>query len=456
MKKVLAVLATLMLTLTMALPASAATSAFSDVPYTNWAYPYVQRAAGEDWVNGVGGGRYAPNDNVTGAEFVTMITRAFYLPECQAAAPGQPWYQGYVNTANTHGLLTHGINSSTALNTSLNRYNMAVVLYNLADEENLLRETESGFLSQDGAKEWTYRSAQKSIADWNSVPSQYREPVLACYSLGILSGTDSKGTFDGNSPMTRAQAAVVLCKTDDDANSTGNVTGITKEQAQQIALQDAGVAQSGANFVRAYEDWENGRSVYEVEFYANGTEYDYEIEKSTGKILSRDWDIENWAPSNPGSGSTGSAVTVAQAKEIALKDAGVSQSSATFIRAVEDWDDGRSVYEVEFYANGTEYDYEIEKSTGKILSRDWDIENWAPSKPSTGSTGSAVTLNQAKQMVLDRVPGMPASSVRIQRDWDDGRQVYEGEAYYGDMEYEFEIDASTGKFLDWSVDYRWD
>lgn len=61
-----------------------------------------------------------------------------------------------------------------------------------------------------------------------------------------------------------------------------------------------------------------------------------------------------------------------------------------------------------------------------------------------------------KQLVLDRVPGMSANSIRIKQDWDDGRLVYEGEAWHNGTEYEFEIDASTGRFLDWSEEPFWD
>ena len=38
---------------------------------------------------------------------------------------------------------------------------------------------------------------------------------------------------------------------------------------------------------------------------------------------------------------------------------------------------------------------------------------------------------------------------------DDGRQIYEGEIYYNRMEYEFEIDASTGTIIEWSAEH-WD
>ena len=42
--------------------------------------------------------------------------------------------------------------------------------------------------------------------------------------------------------------------------------------------------------------------------------------------------------------------------------------------------------------------------------------------------------------------------VTLRLDRDDGREVYEGELYYDRTEYEFEIDASTGSFLEWSAD----
>ena len=118
-----------------------------------------------------------------------------------------------------------------------------------------------------------------------------------------------------------------------------------------------------------------------------------------------------------------------------------------------DNDDGRAVYEVEFYSGNTEYDYEISAETGEILSYDSDIEGWAAQSASSAS-GSAVTLEQARALVAERIPGVSADSVQIEQDREDGRTVYEGEVYYDRTEYEFEIDASTGSFIKWSVDYR--
>ena len=128
-----------------------------------------------------------------------------------------------------------------------------------------------------------------------------------------------------------------------------------------------------------------------------------------------------------------------------------------FIWVKEDRDDGRAIYEVEFYANGTEYDYEIEQSTGRILSSDHDIENYSPNTGANANSGNGaiISLDEARTLVLARVPGATANDVRIQLDRDDGRQIYEGEIYYNQMEYEFEIDASSGNIIEWSAE-RWD
>ena len=56
------------------------------------------------------------------------------------------------------------------------------------------------------------------------------------------------------------------------------------EQAKQAALNFAGVNASEAVFTKAYKGYENGREVYEIEFYANNTEYDMDVDVFTGRI----------------------------------------------------------------------------------------------------------------------------------------------------------------------------
>ena len=122
---------------------------------------------------------------------------------------------------------------------------------------------------------------------------------------------------------------------------------ITADRAKEIALEHAGISASNAVFVKAGLDWDDGRVTYEVEFYANNTEYDYEIDPASGKVLSydREWDdFSLTQPSNPG--ETTAAITADKAKEIALSDAGLTSGQVTFVYAELDRDDGRLVYDV--------------------------------------------------------------------------------------------------------------
>ena len=156
-------------------------------------------------------------------------------------------------------------------------------------------------------------------------------------------------------------------------SQTTTTKKITKAKAKSIALKHAGVSASKATFVKAKLDYEDGRRVYEIEFYSGNTEYDYEILASNGKIISYDKDIENYKiPRKNTSSST--YIGKAKAKSIALKDAGVSASSATFTKTKLDYEDGIRVYEIEFYTNSAEYEYEINAKTGKI--RDMDVEHF--------------------------------------------------------------------------------
>ena len=295
-------------------------------------------------------------------------------------------------------------------------------------------------------------------------------------SSGDTTTGNTGDTTDGNANTGSSNTGSTNTgNTNTGSSNTGNTNpgssgtaSITAERAKQIALNHAGLSSSQVSFVRAHLDWEDGRRVYEVEFYntSNYTEYDYEIDASSGNILSYDHEAEYYQrPSTGNSGNSGNtgttSITEAQAQQIALSHAGLSSSQVSFIRSKLDWDDGRRVYEVEFYntSNYTEYDYEIDAASGDILSYDHDAEYYQRPSTGTGSSGSsggsaAISTEQAKQIALARVPG--ATDIRIHLDRDDGRLEYEGSIYYGSWEYEFTIDATTGAIREWERDSIYD
>ena len=163
-------------------------------------------------------------------------------------------------------------------------------------------------------------------------------------------------------------------------------------------------------------------------------------------------DSQNGAGQAAGRGSqsgTASAVTEDEARKTALTDAGVTEEQITGIRVKKDHDDGRQVYDVEFYSDNKEYDYEIDASTGEILSSDFEIENDF-NKDSASDLNPAVSQEEASAAALAKVQGASEKDLRIKLDDDDGKMIYEGDIYYNGTEYEFEIDAATGDFLEWS------
>ncbi len=71
-------------------------------------------------------------------------------------------------------------------------------------------------------------------------------------------------------------------------------------------------------------------------------------------------------------GKAAATLTNEEAKQTALNHAGLTKDQVTRMKTEFDYDDGVPEYNVEFYYDGWEYDYEINAQTGKILS--WDKE----------------------------------------------------------------------------------
>lgn len=146
-------------------------------------------------------------------------------------------------------------------------------------------------------------------------------------------------------------------------------------------------------------------------------------------------------------------ITADRAKEIALAHAGLTEADVTFVKAKLDTDDGRQEYEIEFYNASTEYDYEIDMSTGEILSYDSDAENYSSSgSTQSGNTNTYIGEEKAKSIALAKVPGATESDIQLHFDSEDRMAIYEGSIVFGNMEYEFEINAATGTIVDWNVE----
>lgn len=280
-------------------------------------------------------------------------------------------------------------------------------------------------------------------------------------------------------------------------------------EAKNVALENAGLTAGQVKFTDVELDDKNGTHYYQVEFTADGKEYEYDIDALTGAIIESklpagaqaqqntasnnntagnttpdtntagssntdnntsnnttpDTNIAGSSNTNnntsnntsSGTGTASAALTADQAKNKALAHAGLKANQVTFVKSKLDWDDGRQVYDVEFYTSDyKEYDYEIDASTGEVVSYDFDAEDHAPPATGNGQSGT-ITADQAKEKALSQVPGATVSDIReFETDYDDGRLQYEGKIYYNGMEYEFEIDGYSGAIRNWDAESMFD
>ena len=307
------------------------------------------------------------------------------------------------------------------------------------------------------------------------------------------SGTGTTAAAAKTGAATTAATAETLANRIAAASGTAAAAGenaekLTAEKAKAKALAHAGLSASRVTFTKAQLDWDDGKQVYDVEFFGDdGIEYDYEIDAKSGAVLSADKELEDRrnqtgsAPAGNGTSGGGTAgsgtsrvpavqqtlpaadaggvkLTVEEAKTKALAHAGLSASQVRFTKAEPDRDDGRATFDIEFYGNdGTEYEYEIDANTGEVIQHSTEApETQSTVLQSAGGSGSGYTIlaeESAKQLALAQVPGAAMSDItEFETDRDDGRIVYEGTIRHDGMEYEFEIDGYSGAFRKWECE----
>ena len=220
-------------------------------------------------------------------------------------------------------------------------------------------------------------------ADLNALAQQYGISVGKAALIQEIIAQDSTLTFASLAPLSVNEIALITESrhlTSQTVTQTGTASTkayITAEEAKNAALSHAGISESDVAQLEIEFDSEDGLMVYEVEFYAGGSEYDYDIDARTGEVVksSREGGGSAGTSGGTASGSSGSYIGEAAARSAALSHAGVSESDASRIQVELDRDDGRTLYEVEFHVGRTEYSYEIDAASGAILKAEQEIDD---------------------------------------------------------------------------------
>lgn len=262
------------------------------------------------------------------------------------------------------------------------------------------------------------------------------------------------------------------------ASAIAEGSAIGTENAKNFAFADAGVDPASAGNVRAEFDYEHGQFVYEVEFVAGNSEYEYWIKASNGSVVKKQVEIikqdgadvtamaetpsdraipaaqsAQEAPAGQPEGASAENISADTAKSKALEDAGLSDSEVTFIQAKLDYDDGVPVYDVEFYTASYEYDYEIDARTGVVRSRETEVIETASWRQGNDQSGS-ISVEDAKSISLSHAGVSDVTYTKAKLDNEDGQLVYEIEFRKDGVEYEYTIRADDGFIL--SYDSEWD
>lgn len=193
---------------------------------------------------------------------------------------------------------------------------------------------------------------------------------------GIVTGMNIEALFEG--PKTAASESLYAesyaegtesqVSSPKPSENSPQDSHIGLADAKKTALSDAGLEESEVTFIKEKLEPEDGIWVYVLEFYTSQGEYEYEINAYTGVVIDRSVEMFGGALSGQSPVSSDARyIDVEQAKSIAVSHAGFSESEVTFSKAESDYDDGKTVYEIEFYKGQTEYEYEVDAVSGTVL-----------------------------------------------------------------------------------------
>lgn len=174
---------------------------FADLEEVPWAFEAVTALANRGVVSGKGGASFAPNDNVTRAEFCKMVCICFGLytegESSFADVAADSWYHIYVTSLANAGIINGTGDNCFSPDSFITRQDIAVILMRLIDKYGYQIPT----LGENTV-----------FADDAQIPEYAKESMYMLNSYGILTGSEGSALPADNA--TRAQAAVLIYRTE--------------------------------------------------------------------------------------------------------------------------------------------------------------------------------------------------------------------------------------------------
>ena len=199
MKKRLSLLLAFVFCLGLTPCAYAGSNPFNDAAPGFWAYDAILETYNDGVMTGTASGVFSPSGKLNMAQFVTVLTRAFYNNDVVNSTREGAWPNQNYDAAEKHNLFA-GL-TRWGGDVEVTREVMAQMMYNVM--------VDKGVVLPDDTE---IQATINRIPDIAAVDGNYRTAVAVCYHWELLAGVDAQGTFAPKGVLNRAQTAVIYTR----------------------------------------------------------------------------------------------------------------------------------------------------------------------------------------------------------------------------------------------------
>lgn len=216
---------------------------------------------------------------------------------------------------------------------------------------------------------------------------------------------------------------------------------VGKETAVNNAYTAAGLSSNEVDAVKAKFKFDDGRFVYDIEFYSEGREYEYKVHSKDGSIIEAEHPNQKPLPEN--------RIGVEKAKNIALEHSGLTASEVSFTKAKFEFDNGSHIYEIEFDTAEKKYKYEIDAINGTVKKTEIKpifLSDFQPDEE------KVISVDEAKKKALEHagMTSSQASFTKAKLEKENGIYVYEIKFICDGVQFEYDINAINGETVEFS------
>lgn len=211
-----------------------------------------------------------------------------------------------------------------------------------------------------------------------------KEDGIYVYKVVISSDdTKYKYTIAANNGEVISSESARIAKNKKTNTSSSDTTSVEENAANNSSNKANTLEKTGKNVISNAKSKDKPKDNKAVGNKTTGSKVENDVVENDKPTKGKS-DVKNVADNESNNTSSVKTSTVSEAtasrhyismdkaKSITLKDAGLRPSFVTFEKALLKKDDGKIIYEIEFFTSTYEYEYEVDAYSGAILSKDVD------------------------------------------------------------------------------------